>query len=145
MVVGALCLEPEVYAQRAPGAVTLGMQVGWSGGLTVKLYQNDQIAYDALLTADGDDFARLSLFRIWERSLPKSSVHVYYGPGAAVGGRNLDTRVLPEVSVSGKLGVNFYAERFEVFLHATPTLRLGPPPRPRLWGGVGLRYNLGRP
>lgn len=145
VVLGILGLCPDAYAQREPGSVTLGLQVGWTNGVTAKLYQNNRDAYTALLTADGDDFARLSLFRLWERPLPESQLHLYYGPGAAIGGRNLNTRVLPELSLSGKLGLNFYAGRFEVFLHATPTLRFGPPARPALWGGVGLRYDLHRP
>lgn len=145
LILGVLSTVPDAYAQREPGSLTVGLQVGWTSGLTAKLYRSNRTAYSALLTADGDDFARLSLFRLWERPLPDSPLHVYYGPGVALGGRNLNTRLLPEVSLSGKVGVNFYAERFEVFLHAAPTLRFGPPVRPRLWGGVGLRYDFHRP
>lgn len=145
LILGLLWASPRAHAQREPGSVTLGAQIGWTSGLTVKLYRSNRVAYDALLTADGDDFARLAFFRAWERPLPDSSLHVYYGPGLAIGGRNLNTRVLPELSLAGKLGLNFYAERFEVFLHVTPTLRFGPPLRPDLGGGVGLRYDLHQP
>ncbi len=135
----------EAHAQREPGSLTVGLQVGRTNGGTAKLYQSSRDAYSALLTANGDDFARLALFRLWERPLPDSPLHVYYGPGAAIGGRNLDGRVLPEVSLSGKGGFNFYAERFEVFLHVTPTIRFGPSIRPQLGGGVGLRYDFHQP
>ena len=133
---------PRADAQRAPGAWTLGPQVGQPGGLSAKFYRATPIAYDALLTVDGDDFVRGAAYRVWERPLPDSLVYVYYGPGLSVTGRRLDTDPAFEVGLGGRLGLNFYAERFEVFLHVTPLLRLSPRPDPRLGAGVGLRYSL---
>lgn len=138
-------LAPPGYAQREAGSLTVGAQVGRPSGLTLKLYRGDGIAYEALLTVDGDDFARLSLFRLWERPLPDSLMHVYYGAGALLGGRDLDTGTIPEVGLGTRLGLNFYAHRFEVFLHVTPTLRFNRTLTPVIGGGVGLRYDLFRP
>jgi len=138
----AALLPPLASAQRAPASWTIGPQVGRPGGLTVKHYRASPIAYDALLTVDGDDFVRGAAHRVWERPLPDSLVYVYYGPGLSVTGRELDLDPTYRVGVGGKLGLNFYAERFEVFLHVTPILRLHPRPVPRLGAGVGLRYSL---
>jgi hypothetical protein len=138
-------LAPGACAQREPGSWTVGPQVGRPGGLTAKLYRTAPTAYDGVATVDGDDFARLSLHRLRERPLPDSLVHVYYGPGVLVEARRLDASPDVDVGVGGKVGLNFYAERFEVFLHVTPTLRLRPAPVPGLGGSVGLRYDLRQP
>lgn len=132
-------------AQRDPGAVTVGPQVGTPGGVTTKVYRDDGVAYESVLTTDVDDYGRLSLHRLWERPLPDSLVYVYYGPGIGLGGQDLDTGLTPEVELSIKVGFNFYAERFEVFLHATPVLRLRPNLTPRFGTSVGLRYDLSQP
>jgi len=135
-----LCLPAQ--AQREPGSLTIGAQVGRTGGLSLKLYASPPHAYQALFTFDGDDFARLSMFRLWERPLPDSLVYVYYGPGLRLGGRELTSGPSTVVDLLGTVGLNFYAERFEVFLHVTPALRLQPDLTPHLGGGVGLRYDL---
>jgi hypothetical protein len=147
LVLGALLglLATSAHAQRDLGSWTLGPQVGRPGGLTTKHYRSAPIAYDATLTVDGDDFVRLSGYRLWERPLPDSLVYVYYGPGLLGVGRRLDTDPSLSVGVAGKLGLNFYAERFEVFLHVSPALHVAPEPAPRLGLGVGLRYDLRRP
>lgn len=136
---------PLAHAQRDVGSWTLGPQVGRPGGLTAKLYRPPPIAYDAMLTVDGDDFVRGAAHRLWERPLPDSLVYVYYGPGLQGTVRRLDADPTLTGGITGKLGLNFYAERFEVFLHVTPALRLVPEPVPRLGAGVGLRYDLRRP
>jgi len=133
---------PVASAQRAPNSWTIGPQVGWPGGVTVKHYRAPPIAYDALLTIDGDDFVRGAAYRVWERPLPDSLVYAYYGPGLSATGRRLDTDAALAMGLGGRLGLNFYAERFEVFLHVTPVLRFQPRPTPRLGAGVGLRYSL---
>jgi hypothetical protein len=145
-VVGALLLAAlsasSASGQRAPASWTIGPQVGRPGGLTVKHYRASPIAYDALLTVDGDDFVRMAAYRVWERPLPDSLVYLFYGPGLAATGRQLDVDPAYSLGLGAKLGLNFYAERFEVFLHVTPTLRFRPRPELRLGGGVGLRYSL---
>jgi hypothetical protein len=144
LVVGVVVglLYTSALAQREPGSLTVGAQVGRTGGLSLKLYAQPPHAYQALFTFDGDDFARLSLSRVWERPLPDSLVYAYYGPGLRLGGRELKSGPSTVIELLGTVGLNFYAERFEVFLHVTPALRLQPNLRPRLGGGVGLRYDL---
>jgi hypothetical protein len=144
LVLGGLLTTP-VLAQRDPGSTTLGVQVGQPGGVTVKVYRSSPIVYDAVVTGDGDDFLRLYLHRLWERPLPEPPMHVYYGPGLLVGGQRTSTTLRPELGLSSIIGLNFYAERFEVFLHASPVLQLHPALDPTLGGSVGLRYDLHQP
>ena len=141
----ALLVSTPAHAQREPGSLTVGAQAGRTGGLTVKLYRRPDTAYEALLTFDGDDFVQLGLFRLRERPVPDSTVHAFYGAGVLVGERNPTTGPTPEFAVGGKVGVNFYAERFEVFVHVTPITRVYPNLEPFIGGGFGLRYDLYRP
>lgn len=138
-------LVPPAHAQRGSGSVNLGFQVGQPGGVTLKLYRNEQIAYDGLFTIDGDDFARVSVHRVWERPLPDSLMYLYYGPGMFIGGQNLDVDPTLEIGLRAKLGLNFYADRFEVFLHVAPGLHVRPDLDPHIAAGVGLRYDLHQP
>ncbi|MFP4228495.1 MAG: RNA polymerase subunit sigma-54 [Salinivenus sp.] len=130
------------YAQREVGSATFGLQVGQPGGVSGKLYRPAPIAYDGLFTTDGNDFVSFYVHRLWERPLPDSLVHLYAGPGLLLEGRSLQSDPAPQFGVSAEVGLNFFIERFEVFLHVTPAARLTPI-REAEWGGsVGLRYNL---
>lgn len=130
-------------AQRTSGTVNVGVQVGQPGGLTGKVYRSPRWAYSGLLTTDGDDFVDLYVHRLYERPLPDSLVHLYAGPGLLVGAQRLDEHVpAPGLGPSVQVGLNFYAERFEVFVQATPVLRVLPSVTPVLGGSVGLRYRL---
>jgi hypothetical protein len=128
-------------AQRQPGALGLGFQVGRPGGLAVKWYRPAPIAYDAVLKTDVHKVAVVHLHRLWEQPLPDSPLHFYLGPGLVGGADRLGHRL----GLSTEAGLNFYAERFEVFLHLTPTLRFLPTNRVTLDGNVGLRYYLRAP
>lgn len=131
--------------QGTDGSVHVGPQVGQPGGVTLKVYRSRHTAYDGLITTAGDNFVTLYLHRVYEQPLPDSLVNGYVGPGILVGGEELDTSPRPKVGMSAQVGLNFYAKRFEVFLHATPTLRFLPDVRPTLGGSVGLRYILHQP
>jgi len=142
--VGVLLLSPSAAAQRAPGTFNLGMQVGQPSGMTGKLYRSAPTAYAGLFTTDADESAALYLYRLRERPLPDSLMHLYVGPGLLFGAHALDTPTPnPDLGLSLQAGLNFYADRFEVFLHVTPILRFLPKIRPGLGGSVGLRYTFG--
>ena len=132
-----------VHAQRSEGTVTIGLQIGEPGGLTGKVYRSPHTAYTGLLTTDGDNFAALYLHRLHERPLPDSLLHLYVGPGLLVGAERLTGTPSPRVGLSTQIGLNFYAERFEVFVLTTPTLLFLPDFTPMVGGSVGLRYTLG--
>lgn len=133
----------DASAQRAPGSAGLGLQIGRPGGLAVKVYRSQIHAYDAVLTTDADDFVAGYIHRLWEVPVPNSPLHVYAGPGIQVGAERLDRSPRLRLGLSSEVGLNFYAERFEVFLHVTPTLRFFPNTEASLDGNVGLRYYFG--
>jgi hypothetical protein len=141
LVVLAGLLRPcPTSAQRQSGATGAGFQVGRPGGLAFKLYRADMIAYDGVISSDGDDYIVGHYHRLWERPLPNSPLHLYLGPGLLVGPEDLGSSPELRLGLSAEAGLNFYAERFEVFLHVTPTLRFLPNTDVALDGNVGLRY-----
>jgi hypothetical protein len=142
LVVGLVLWAGPVLAQRAPGSAGVGLKVGRPGGFTAKLYRPAPIAYDVSVATDGDDYVSLYLHRLWERPLPQSPLHLYIGPGLLLGTTDLPTTPAPALGLSAKSGLNFYADRFEVFLHAQPTLTVTPDVDPALGWSVGLRYYL---
>jgi len=144
LTVGMGSLHPAV-AQREPGALGAGFQVGRPGGLALKWYRPAPISYDGVISTDGDDFLVGHVHRLWERPLPDSPLHLYVGPGLLVGPSQLRRSPRLRLGLSGEAGLNFYAERFEVFLHVTPTLRFLPNTRLAVDGNVGLRYYLRAP
>lgn len=139
---GAVPLDAS--AQRDAGAVGVGGEVGRPAGLTAKLYRPDLVAYDLLLTTDGDDFLVGYVHRVWERPLPQSPLHAFVGPGLVGGTERDGGPVVAVLGVGGLAGLNFYAERFEVFLQVTPRVRFLPHTEGILGGSVGLRYYFWR-
>ncbi len=140
ILVARLLLPPSSVAQRQSGAAGVGGQVGHPGGLALKLYRPDPVVYDGVLSTDGNDFVVGHFHRLWEQPLPNSPLHLYVGPGVILGLDHLTQSPHLRLGVSGEAGLNFYAERFEVFLHVTPALRFLPDARMGLDGNVGLRY-----
>jgi len=141
LTIGMSGASPAV-AQRQPGAIGTGFQVGRPGGLALKWYRVAPITYDAILSTDGDDYVVAHVHRLWERPIPDSPLHLYVGPGLLAGPSHLRQSPRLRLGLSGEAGLNFYAERFEVFLHVTPTLRFLPNRQLTLDGNVGLRYYL---
>ncbi len=136
-------LAPPALAQRSPGSANVGVQIGQPAGITGKLYRAGHTAYSGLLTTDGDDFINVYVHRLHERPLPDSLVHFYAGPGLLIGAEALDEPTpRSEFGVSAQVGLNFYRERFEVFLHMTPILHFLPEMAPSVGGSVGLRYTF---
>lgn len=131
-----------VFAQREPGAAGAGLQVGHPSGLAVKVYQSRVVAYDGIVTTDADQFVATRFHRLWESPLPDSPLHFYFGPGITVGTERLDQAPRMRFGLSAEAGLNFYSERFEVFLHVTPSFRFFPVTKAFLDGNVGLRYYL---
>lgn len=146
LALGALLFGPSAsQAQNEPGVAAVGLEIGQIGGVTGKLYRPNHLAYDALITTDGDDFFTVFVHRLRSRALPESQVYAYYGPGLFVGGRTLDTSPTATGGLTSRIGLNFYSERFEVFLQLTPRLRIQPSLLVSLAGSVGLRYSLFTP
>jgi hypothetical protein len=136
-----LALSPsETAAQRQVGAFGVGARVGLPGGAALKLYRPDDVAYDVAFTTDFRKRGLLYVHRVWERPVPDSPLWYFIGPGLLGGVQTPDRTAEAVAGVSVTGGLNFYAERFEVFLQATPRLRVLPSLDPRIGASVGLRY-----
>lgn len=143
-LLGLLAAEPAqtAHAQRSENQLGLGAQVGRPSGLTTKLYRHAQLGYDLSLGWDLDGFFLINVHRVHEHPLPNSPLHVFAGPGLFAGADWSPVENRVTFGISGNFGLNFFKERFEVFLQMTPRLRLYSKTRGRLGGGVGLRYFL---
>lgn len=127
-------------AQRTAGRIGIGAQAGRPSGLTIKAYRHPQLAYDLALVWNLRDFVFVEAHRTHERPLPNSPLHVLVGPGLFAGLDEAPRRNRATLGISGALGLNFFRERFEVFLQAVPRVRLYPATRAHMGGSVGIRY-----
>jgi hypothetical protein len=130
-------------AQGPAGDLGLGGQIGDPSGITLKIYQRPTFAYELVAAWDLDDFFFLNGHALFERPIPDSPLRYYLGPGVVIGVQDDDTprsRNDVVVGISGQAGVNFFVERFEVFLHLTPRLNVIPDTDGEIGGGIGLRY-----
>lgn len=130
-----------VSAQRSPGDVGLGVQIGQPTGLTIKIY-NPGTSVDFLAAWDLDDFFFLNIHAIYDAHLNDArTIHFYYGPGGFIGIRDrregADDDV--ELGISGNFGLDFLIRRFEIFLQLTPRLALIEATDFDMGGGVGFR------
>lgn len=132
---------PPAVAQRAPGSIGIGGQVGDPSGVTVKLYNPGTYSLDFLAAWDLDNFFFLNVHGLYERRLnTEQNVYFFYGPGAFIGLHDRDDEV--GLGVSGSFGLGLLIERFELFAQVTPRLSLIPDTDGDVGGGIGLRYYL---
>lgn len=143
----------EAQAQRTPGSLGLGGQIGSPSGITLKVYNPNTISYDVLAAWDLGDFFFLNVHGLYERPLDlegTSGVEYFFGPGGYIGfedrrvgppGRDDDTDTETVLGISGRLGINVpFEDRFEFFVQITPRINLIPDTEGDFGGGVGLRY-----
>ena len=145
LVLSIAATAAPAVAQREPGALGAGFQVGRPGGLALKWYRSSPAVYDGIISTDGDDFVVGHVHRLWERPIPGSPLHLFAGPGVMIGPSRLTQSPRLRLGLSGEVGLNFYAERFEVFLHVTPVLRFLPSTQASVDANAGLRYYLRSP
>lgn len=142
-----LIAQAQSYPHTPPGHTGLGGMIGNPSGLSLKVYGTDPAsftAYDFLLAYDLDRFFFFSLHGLYERPLPDSPLNYFLGPGALLGVREGSSHANEMVlGLSANLGINFFTERFEVFLQVTPRLHLIPETEGDIGGGIGLRYYFG--
>lgn len=128
-------------AQSPTGNFGIGGQIGDPSGLTVKMYQRSGFAYELLAAWDLDNFFFLNGHALYERPITNSPIRYYLGPGALIGIHerrpNGNDFV---VGISGQLGLNYFVDQFEVFLHITPRLNVIPNTDGDIGGGIGLRF-----
>ncbi len=144
-VFAALLFSQEAFAQRAPGSVGIGAQIGEPSGVTLLVYNPQRTSYDFLAAWDMDDFFFLNSHALFEQHFGRSNrAHFFYGPGAFIGLRDRSNDRDDEVvvGVSGRVGVGYLFDRFEVYAQLTPRLALSPSTDGDFGGGVGFRFYL---
>ncbi len=141
--------SPVLERHPPPGRVGVGIQVGDPTGVSLKIYRRSATRKGILGTVDAytmlaawnlDSFFYLDAHALKENALEDSPLNYYIGPGIIIGVREWrgENQSVAGVSVEG--GLNFFTERFEVYLGLTPWFRIIPDPSLRLGGGVGLRF-----
>jgi len=121
------------------GSFGIGGHIGDNSGLTLKAYQRAGFAYDLLASWDFDDHLFVNVHGLYERAIDGSPLNFYLGPGGFIDVHDRRENKV-RVGVSGNFGLNFFADRFEVYLQLTPRLSLVPDTDSDIGGGVGLRY-----
>ena len=137
-----LSLADVVYAQekKLENRLGVGGQAGVPTGLTLKYYFNHNLNIIVVNTWSLERFLLLSSYVSYESPIPDSPLGFYLGPGAFVG---RDDSSKDEDFKSGfglVLGLNFFVEKFEVFLQGNPDLAIRPDIEIKLGGAVGIRY-----
>lgn len=145
LAVGLLFGVQNANAQRAPGSIGIGAQIGEPSGVTLLVYNPQRVSYDFLAVWDMDDFFFLNSHALFEQHFGRSNrAHFFYGPGAFIGLRDRSNDRDDEVVVglSGRVGVGYLFDRFEVYAQLTPRLALSPSTDGDFGGGVGFRFYL---
>lgn len=141
-LIALLATAEPAHAQERPGDLGIGGQIGDPTGITLRLYGRSRYVFDFLAAWDLDDFFFLNVHGLYERSLENSPLNYYYGPGVVFGIERHGRENELVVGISGNFGINYFVERFEVFLQLTPRFTLTPRTTGDLGGGIGLRYYL---
>jgi len=140
-LLGTLCVS-NAHAQRRPGAVGIGGQIGDPSGVTLTIYNPQSMSYDFLVAWDTDDFFFLNAHGLFEQHLGgRGNLHFFYGPGAFIGFRDRGNEEDDEAvaGISGRVGLGVLFDRFEVYGQVTPRLALTPATDGEIGGGVGFR------
>lgn len=148
ILINAFCLlffinSEKVLAQAEPESYSrfgVGGQAGIPTGLTVKYYITRDISVMAVNAWSLDRFLRFSTNAAYETPIPDSPLHFYLGPGLFIGRENSSKQTDFKVGFTLVAGVNFYIEKFEVFLQTNPDFAVRPDISIQLGGVVGLRY-----
>lgn len=141
VLVSGLGSAESAYAQRAPGDVGIGGQIGNPSGVTLKVYRPNFPSYDILAAWDLDDFFFVNVHGLYERHLGNTErVHFFFGPGGFLGvdERPGDDEVI--AGLSGRVGLNVIIERFEIYGQVTPRISVVPDTEGDIGGGLGIRY-----
>lgn len=132
----ALAVVLPAQAQRSPLAI--GAQIGSPTALTVRFPARAAASWTGTL-AFHKGGATLGLNRQYEYPFTESPLHYYVAPGGYLGSNGDDDLA---VGATLPLGVNFYQDRFEVFLQLIPTLAVLPNTDFDVGAAVGVRFAL---
>mgnify|MGYP001195388765 CR=1 FL=1 len=137
--------KTELRAQPPAGNWGVGIQFGDPSGLTLKRYNPGAMSFDALLAWDLDDFFFLNVHGLWEKNINASpNFNFFYGPGAFIGfierNKRFDDDDEIRLGISGTFGLNYYVDRFEIYLQLTPRLAVIERTDADIGGGLGVRF-----
>ena len=136
-----LLLDQPASAQRAPGDIGLGLEIGEPSGITLFVYSPPGPSWDFLAAWDIDDFFFLNLHAVFERHLgARNDLHFFFGPGGFIGVRDRGDDDDVVIGISGTFGLGFLIERFEIYGRVTPRLSVVPDTDGDVGAGVGFRY-----
>lgn len=135
----------ELSAQPPAGNWGVGIQFGDPSGLTIKRYNPGAMSFDALLAWDLNDFFFLNVHGLWEKNINASpNFNFFYGPGAFIGfierNKRFDDDDEIRLGISGTFGLNYYVDRFEIYLQLTPRLAVIESTDADIGGGLGVRF-----
>lgn len=135
----------QIKAQPPAGDWGIGIQFGEPSGLTLKKYNPGAMSFDALLAWDLDDFFFINVHGLWHKNLNASpNFNFFYGPGAFVGfierNRRFDGDDEVRLGISGSFGLNYFVDRFEIYLQVTPRLAVIESTDADVGGGLGVRF-----
>lgn len=147
--VGLFALLVTVAAVRPPSCQAQSERLGIGGltgspsGVALRLYVRHDRALDAAASwsvgrANGS--TRLYFHGLRERPIRNSPLNFFRGPGFIVGVNRRGEEDRFVMGISGLFGLNFFVERFEVFLQAMPHLEMDPELDGRVGSSAGLRY-----
>lgn len=125
---------------RSQGRLGLGGQVGTPDGITTKYYFRKDMGIIVVSSINLEQFLSLSSYLIYENPIPDSPLRLYVGPGASIGRDDSSKKLIQTASLSVVAGLNFFVEKFEVFLQTNPSVEITPVSSLELGGAVGLRY-----
>ena len=129
------------------GDVALGMQIGRPTGISFKYFNPKQASIDVLAAWDLDEFFFVNVHGIFETDVGGAgALNFFYGPGAFMGIEDRTNRrsINSDLSIglSGTFGLNYWINRFELYIRLTPRLSLIKATEANVGGGFGLRYLL---
>ncbi len=144
LVVHAICISGSATAQsgKYTGAIGVGAQAGSPTGLTLKYYPRKDIGLVFLGSWSLERFLLFSMHVTYEYPIPDSPLRFFIGPGIDIGREGDEENSDVQFSITVMPGLNFFTERFEVFLQALPGIKFSQSSEFTLGGAVGLRYFL---
>ncbi|MFK7845781.1 MAG: hypothetical protein AB8G77_10795 [Rhodothermales bacterium] len=125
---------------KSTGAIGIGAQAGAPTGLTLKYYARKDIGVVFLGSWSLERFLLFSMHVTYEYPIPDSPLRFFIGPGLEIGREGDEETSDIRISTTLMPGLNFFTEKFEVFLQALPGVKLIPESKITLGGAVGLRY-----
>ena len=138
-----LSFSTTVAAQR-PSGVGIGIQLGRPSGLSLNLPTSGRASIDLLAAWDLNDFFFLNGHALFQQPLGSDPhLGLFYGPGAFIGLRDRGRWEFSDevyAGISGTIGLNYFIDRFEIYLRATLRLQLIDRTDGGAGGGLGVRY-----